>query len=89
MPKPSEHKTLQARILKYAEEIGWTFVPHEDVPVGERVMFGWARVKRLSGDMLTNEILNINDLVSRSMHNLLNKKDLLWMIPSQFTRVTM
>ncbi len=30
MPKPSEHKTVQARILKYAEKIGWIFVPHED-----------------------------------------------------------
>lgn len=26
MPKPSEHKSVQARILKYAEEIGWIFV---------------------------------------------------------------
>jgi type I restriction enzyme R subunit len=26
MPTPGEHKTVQARILKYAEEIGWTFV---------------------------------------------------------------
>ena len=30
MPKPSEHKTVQARILKYAWKIGWIFVPHED-----------------------------------------------------------
>jgi type I restriction enzyme R subunit len=30
MPKPSEHKTVQGRILKYAEKIGWIFVPHED-----------------------------------------------------------
>ena len=29
MPTPSEHKTVQARILKYAEAIGWTFVPRE------------------------------------------------------------
>ncbi len=28
--KPSEHKTVQARILKYAEAIGWTFVPREE-----------------------------------------------------------
>ena len=28
--KPSEHKTVQARILKYAEEIGWTFVSREE-----------------------------------------------------------
>jgi len=26
MPKPGEHKTVQARILQYAQEIGWTFV---------------------------------------------------------------
>ena len=30
MPKSSEHKTVQTRILKYGEEIGWTFVSHED-----------------------------------------------------------
>ncbi len=27
--KPGEHKTVQARILVYAEEIGWTLVSHE------------------------------------------------------------
>ncbi|WP_031385497.1 type I restriction endonuclease subunit R [Desulfonatronum thiodismutans] len=30
MPTPSEHKTVQARILTYAEAIGWTFVSHEE-----------------------------------------------------------
>ena len=30
MPTPSEHKTVQARILGYAEAIGWTIVPHEE-----------------------------------------------------------
>ena len=29
MPTPSEHETVQARILTYAEAIGWTFVPRE------------------------------------------------------------
>jgi type I restriction enzyme R subunit len=29
MPKPSEHKTVQARILAYAEAIGWTIVARE------------------------------------------------------------
>jgi type I restriction enzyme, R subunit len=28
--KPTEHKTVQARILEYAEAIGWTFVPREE-----------------------------------------------------------
>ena len=27
MPAPSEHKTVQSRILQYAQEIGWTYVP--------------------------------------------------------------
>ena len=30
MPAPGEHKTVQARILGYAEAIGWTFVPREE-----------------------------------------------------------
>jgi type I restriction enzyme R subunit len=30
MPKPTEHRTVQSRILKYAEEIGWTFVPKDE-----------------------------------------------------------
>ena len=30
MSKPGEHKTVQARILKYAKEIGWTVVPREE-----------------------------------------------------------
>jgi hypothetical protein len=27
MPTPAEYKTIQARILAYAQEIGWTYVP--------------------------------------------------------------
>ncbi|TAG08987.1 MAG: HsdR family type I site-specific deoxyribonuclease [Verrucomicrobia bacterium] len=30
MSKPSEHKTVQARILAYAKDIGWTFVSPEE-----------------------------------------------------------
>jgi type I restriction enzyme R subunit len=29
MPAPSEHKTVHARILAYAQAIGWTFVSRE------------------------------------------------------------
>jgi len=28
--KPGEHKTVQARILAYAQEIGWRFVPRAE-----------------------------------------------------------
>lgn len=30
MPGPGEHKTVQARIMKYAHEIGWTYVPRAE-----------------------------------------------------------
>lgn len=30
MSKPSEQKTVQARILAYAQEVEWTFVPREE-----------------------------------------------------------
>ena len=30
MPIPTEHKTVQSRILAYAQEIGWTFVPRTE-----------------------------------------------------------
>jgi type I restriction enzyme R subunit len=30
MPAPGEHKTVQARILAYAQEIGWTYVSREE-----------------------------------------------------------
>ena len=30
MTAPSEHKTVQARILAYAQEIGWTYVPRDE-----------------------------------------------------------
>ena len=30
MPTPTEYKTVQARILHYAQEIGWTYVPRAE-----------------------------------------------------------
>jgi len=30
MPTPGEHKTVQARILRYAQEIGWRYVPRAE-----------------------------------------------------------
>jgi len=30
MPAPGEYKTVQSRILKYAEDVGWTFVSREE-----------------------------------------------------------
>ncbi len=33
MPTPGEHKTVQARILAYAQQIGWAFVPRAEAEV--------------------------------------------------------
>lgn len=33
MPAPTEHKTVQDRILSYAQEIGWSFVSREEAEV--------------------------------------------------------
>ena len=30
MPTPGEHKPVQARILAYAQEIGWRYVPRAE-----------------------------------------------------------
>ena len=30
MPKPTEHKTVQTRLLAYAQEIGWRYVPRAE-----------------------------------------------------------
>ena len=30
MANPTEYKTVQARILAYAEEIGWAYVPRDE-----------------------------------------------------------
>ena len=37
MPAPGEHKTVQSRILAYAQEIGWTFVPRDEARAPARL----------------------------------------------------
>jgi hypothetical protein len=37
MPAPTQHKTVQARILACAQEIGWTYVPRADTVTQEAV----------------------------------------------------
>lgn len=48
MPKPSEHKSVQARILAYAEAIGWTIVSPEDA-LERRAGFPTRRLPRTDG----------------------------------------
>jgi type I restriction enzyme R subunit len=65
MPEPREHKTVQARLLPYVQEIGWTYVPRDKaerrgfsphpnpLPQGERVNTDEARKESLFfGDLI-------------------------------------
>ena len=51
MSKPGEHKTVQARILAYAQEIGWTIVPREEAE------------QRRGGAAIRNSSLFFDDLL--------------------------
>lgn len=51
MPTPTEHKTVQARILAYAEAIGCTFVSEEKKVIGDsRLEIGEGKKRRGIGD---------------------------------------
>jgi len=64
--RPTEHKTVQSRILHYAQEIGWRYVPRDEaekrrgftphpspLPQGEREDADEARrASRYFGDLL-------------------------------------
>ena len=52
MSKPGEHKTVQARILAYAEAIGWTIVTREEAEQRR----GVKRMK--GGSLFFDEILH-------------------------------
>ena len=50
--KPGEHKTVQARIIKYAEAIGWTFVPRAEAERRRRFDPEAAHTERALGNSL-------------------------------------
>ena len=79
MPTPTEHKTVQARILEYAEDIGWTIVSREEAerrrgfdpgaPVGEQ-----ARHRSLFfDDGLDNKVREFNPQYGDAPDALLRK----------------
>ena len=52
MPTPTEHKTVQARILEYAEAIGWTIVPRDEAEQRRDFDSGASSKERAKGTML-------------------------------------
>src|SRR4029450_1609333 len=67
MPGPTEHKTVQARILAYAQEIGWTYVPREEAerrrgfdPDGATPEDRAPRASLYFDDLLHSQVLTFN-----------------------------
>jgi len=67
MPAPTEHKTVQARILKYAQEIGWTYVPRDEAerrrgfdPAGATPEERACKASLFFGDLLHTQIRAFN-----------------------------
>lgn len=67
MGKPGEHKTVQARILAYAQEIGWTFVPRAEAerrrgvdPEGVTPQERAHSASLYFGDLLHEQVLAFN-----------------------------
>lgn len=79
MPTPSEHKTVQARILKYAQEIGWTFVPREEAEARRGFGLDAAPKDRAKGaslffdDLLDAKVREFNPRYSEAEGALLGK----------------
>jgi type I restriction enzyme R subunit len=67
MPAPGEHKTVQARILAYAQEIGWGYVPREEAERRRGFDAGVGREEERArtaslffGDLLHSKVLLFN-----------------------------
>ena len=67
MPVSGEHKTVQARILAYAQEIGWTYVPRAEAearrgfdPDGATTEDRARTASLYFGDLLHSKVLKFN-----------------------------
>ena len=61
MPSPREHKTVQASILAYGQEIGWRFVPHAEA------RRGFDPDGATPGEHERREIVTVLDAVTRAI----------------------
>ncbi len=82
-PKPTEHKSVQARILKYAQEIGWSFVPQSEAeerrgfdPSGASPREKAKNASRFFTDTLFEKVKDFNPKFKDSKEELLRKLNL-------------
>lgn len=59
MPKPGEHKTVQSRIIEYAQEIGWKFVTRSEA----ETLRGFNKSKQDIQNKAAQASLYFNDLL--------------------------
>ncbi len=83
MSKPTEHKSVQARILKYAQEIGWSFVPQSEAeqrrgfdPSGASPREKAKNASRFFTDILFEKVKEFNPKFKDSKEELLRKLNL-------------
>lgn len=89
MPKPGEHKTVQARILQYAQEIGWTYVIRAEAKALRGFDYDGAtsedRARKASlffGDLLSAQVLAFNPRYKDA------EGTALWVSSRVFTRIS-
>lgn len=76
MPIPGEHKTVQARILAYAEAIGWTIVSREEAEARRGIKNGELGIKNSSlffDDLLNAKVREFNPRYAEAEGALLGK----------------
>lgn len=83
MPKPTEHKSVQARILKYAEEIGWRYISQSEAeqrrgfdPSGASPREKAKNASRFFTDTLFEKIKEFNPKFKDTKEELLRKLNL-------------
>ena len=83
MPKPTEHKSVQARILKYADEIGWTIVTRTEAgkrrgfdPNGVSPREKAKNASRFFTETLFEKVIEFNPRFKDSKEDLLRKLDM-------------
>jgi type I restriction enzyme, R subunit len=81
--RPTEHKSVQARIIKYAEEIGWIFVPQSKAEqlrsFDEKGLSQKEKAKgasRFFTELLFEKVIEFNPKFKDSKEELLRKLDL-------------
>jgi len=84
MPIPTEHKSVQARILKYAEEIGWIIVSRGEAEQKREFDPNVAsprekakNASRFFTELLFDKVKEFNPMFKDSMEELLRKLNLL------------